>query len=134
MINFINSLNYLKTFRQLPTYQFERRIDAFILPYLEQVINTELELNDKNLKLVYPEFPLKRTNNIEKIDRQSEYADYLLWSPLENKIILVEFKTDIKSINQTQFNTYNNNCKYGWENLIRYYIDKINDKNWRKFI
>jgi hypothetical protein len=128
---------YLETFKNFPTYQFERRIDAFLLPYLEKAINQRFNLNDLDLLFVYPEFPLKRLNNTEdKNQKLSDSADYLLWSKKLNTVYLVELKTEIKSIHETQFQTYLFNCQKGWKDLIEYYISKAigNGSNWRKFV
>ena len=129
-------LNQLKVFKGLPTYQFERRIDAFILPFLEKAFNAKRGTDD--FLLVYPEFPLypKKENVFElsTATKHSDYADYLLWSKKLNVIYLVEFKSDSGSAKQEQFDMYILNCMRGWENLLRSYFDKtINSESWRKF-
>lgn len=128
---------YLESFVGFPTYQLERRIDAFMLPYLEQAFKNKT--ND-DVVFVYPEFPLKRLtgSNIgitDKVDKLSEYADYLLWSPSLNTVYLVEFKTEVNSLKESQFNNYYLNCTIGWKELLIYYFDKAigNQKNWKKF-
>lgn len=128
---------FLETFKNFPTYQFERRIDAFLLPYLTNAINQRFNLNDPDLVFVYPEFPLMRLGNVdERSQKLSDSADYLLWSKKLNIVYIVELKTDIKSIHETQFKTYLFNCQKGWEELIKYYISKAigNRKNWKKFV
>lgn len=108
-----------------------------MLPYLEAVLNAKLGIND--LIFVYPEFPLQRLTgpasyNGDKVDKLSEYADYLLWSPKSNTVYLVEFKTEVKSIKESQFQNYFENCRSSWKNLIKYYFEKaIGSKSWRKF-
>jgi hypothetical protein len=133
--------NYLKEFKNFPTYQLERRIDAFMLPYLANAVNKKFEIDDENLVFVYPEFPLKRllqTDTIvsEKLDKLSEYADYVLWSPKLQTVYLVEFKTDETSLKESQFLNYYENCKMGRKSLIVYYLDKAigNKKYWNKFV
>jgi hypothetical protein len=127
--------NYLEAFKNFPTYQFERRIDAFLLPYLTKAINQRFNLNDPDLILVYPEFPLMRLNNTEEKNlRLSDSADYLLWSKKLNTVYLVELKTDKNSIHEPQFKTYLFNCEQGWEKLIDYYFIKAIGKSWKKFV
>jgi len=132
---------YLDDFKLLPTYQLERRIDAFMFPYLTAAVASKLNITKEDLVFVYPEFPLRRSKEIEednndRVDKLSEYADYLLWHPKDKIIYLVEFKTDINSIKPTQFQSYINNCTGSnpWETLLKYYYSKgINNSNWRKF-
>lgn len=131
-----DSLNIFKNF---PTYQLERRIDAFMLPFLEEGIRNACEINDDGLVFVYPEFPIKRLPkrgvSDVRIDRLSEYVDYLMYSPAFNTVYFVEFKTEVKSIKGSQFWSYYLNCQQGWSSLIEYYFDKaINSKSWRKFV
>jgi hypothetical protein len=137
---------YLETFKNFPTYQFERRIDAFLLPYLETVFNKHFkETFEKNnltpdFKFVFPEFPLKRGGGDgckNANERLSEHADYLMWSKSLNKLCLVELKTDVnsmKSNNYNQFRNYNRNCLDGWNELLHFYYKKITPNNWRKFL
>lgn len=133
--------DYLQEFKNFPTYQLERRIDAFMLPYLANAFNKKFELDDDKLVFVYPEFPLKRLVNNkntepDKLDKLSEYADYVLWSPKLHTVYLIEFKTDEMSLKESQFFNYYENCKMGWKVLIVYYFDKAigNQKYWSKFV
>jgi len=135
------TFEYLKLFKGLPTYQFERRIDAFMLPYLETAFNNIFQKND--FKLVYPEFPLwpkrKEAYELDKSAQRSIYADYIMWSKeMDNTIFLVEFKTDENSIDPNQFDSYILNCKEGWPQLFTDYFNKTlhaaeNKGPWRKF-
>ena len=130
----------LSIFKNFPTYQLERRIDAFMLPFLENGIRNTCGINDGGFVFVYPEFPIKRlpkrgVPDESKIDCLSEYVDYLMYSPAFNTVYFVEFKTEVKSIKGSQFQSYNLNCQQGWSSLIEYYFDKaINSKSWRKFV
>ncbi len=131
----------LNEFKGLPTYQFERRIDAFILSYLEPAFNEIYGVND--YKFIYPEFPLWPTekNNLKlnKSASRSIYADYVMWSKkMNNTIYLIEFKTDNSSVHQAQFDNYILNCKYGWGNLMNDFLKKAihaieNGGPWRKY-
>ena len=90
-MNIEEILNKLVEFKELPTYQFERRIDAFMLQYLQEAIKSRFHIDDDDFKFIYPEFPLKQYNKKlilkeGKVNSSFEYADYLLWSP-KNKVI-----------------------------------------------
>src|SRR4051812_43986102 len=95
-------LDILLKYKGIPSYQFERRIDVFIMPYLEKAFNhlfsTETQpIND--FILVYPEFPIrtidKKSPDKDFRDNKSAcYVDYLMWSRTLNLVLLVEFKTD----------------------------------------
>lgn len=132
---------YLKEFKELPTYQFERRIDAFMLPYLENAFNKIFNKDD--FRFVYPEFPIwpkqKDTYELNKSAQRSVYVDYLMWSKkMDNSIFFVEFKTDASSIEQNQFDSYILNCKEGWPKLFTDYFKKAlhaveANGPWRKY-
>ena len=115
--------NCLKQFKKLPTYQFERRIDAFLLPYLEKAFNDKFKIFATDFTVfVYPEFPLwpKKKNEfaLDKSAKRSVYADYLMYSKSSNILFLVEMKTDANSVNQEQIDTYVLNCLQGWDVLF----------------
>jgi len=59
---------YLGKFKKLPTSQFERRIDAFILPYLELHFNKhfkeKFKKNQADFIFLYPEFPIERNSQL----------------------------------------------------------------------
>lgn len=135
-MKFLETFEFLKQFKELPSYQLERRVDAFILPYLEKAFNNKLETDD--VIFLYPEFPLWPKNKdryeLNKDAERSAYADYLLWSKKKNTIFLVEFKTDHHSVKQSQFDTYILNCKLGWERLLIDFIEKAEKStHWRKY-
>jgi hypothetical protein len=132
----IATFDYLKAFKGFPSYQLERRVDAFILPYLEKAFNDKLETDD--VIFLYPEFPLWPKNKdhyeLNKDAERSAYADYLLWSKKNGTIYLVEFKTDHHSVKQSQFDTYILNCMQGWEKLLIDFIEKASKSSyWRKY-
>ncbi|RYE57116.1 MAG: hypothetical protein EOP48_06520 [Sphingobacteriales bacterium] len=134
-------LNKLMEFRMLPTYQFERRLDAFILPYLENVFNQIFSTSTEQITdfiLVHPEFPLraidKNSVNADfRSDKHSCHADYLLWSETLNIVFIVEFKTDHGSIGKDQFRQYIRNCHEGWRSMMENYFKKADSKKWQKF-
>jgi len=126
--------------KPLPKYQFERRIDIFILHELETVFS---KIFNEKVYFLYPEFPLRKlsiaTDNIYNADYEyiqglknvvenhNTNADYLMAS--ENYFYLVELKTDLKSVNDVRqliyyahystknftdlFNFFKNNLAYG---------------------
>lgn len=135
---------YLNFFRKLPTYQFERRIDAFILPYLEIHFNkhfkNKFKDNQADFIFLYPELPIERSSLMrnsdpeKKQEKLADYVDYVMWSKFLNTIYLVEFKTEVNSLTFAQFKTYMEACQQGWLSLVNYYFKKaINNNNWRKF-
>jgi hypothetical protein len=132
------TLEYLKIFKKFPNYQFERRIDAFLYPYIEKGFRKII--GEHSYKFVYPELPLHKFKKPDgSVDRSSEYADFVLWCEESNTIYLVEFKTDISSIDFDQFSTYVKNCEKGWNSLWNYMFDKVvhtdkeTNSNWKKF-
>ncbi|RFF29409.1 hypothetical protein [Wenzhouxiangella sediminis] len=83
----------LDKWRNLPTYQLERRADIFFSLYLREVLEVRTGLNIH--ETLIPEFPLhKKTLDSEKGNNQSFRADYLAFSSDLNKVWLVELKTD----------------------------------------
>lgn len=135
-------LSKLMEFRKLPTYQFERRLDAFVLPYLEGAFNNIFSTPRQTINdfvLVYAEFPLrtidmKSSDQAFRDNKSACYADYLLWSKTLNIVFVVEFKTDRGSIGEEQFLRYIKNCEEGWKGLLENYIRKTDSERWDKFI
>jgi hypothetical protein len=112
-------LNFLKELKSLPAYQLERRLDAFILPLLEDTLNKVVGADD--FKFIYAELPMIPHYN-ENNNRRRDYADYVLYSPKRKEIYLVELKSDNNSINEDQFLTYLLNCNKGWKNRMEDYV------------
>lgn len=132
----------LEQFKNLPTYQFERRIDAFLLPYLEPAINNKYKDYANDFKLIYPEFPLwpkkKEKDELDKSAKRSVYVDYVMYSKQKNLVLFVELKTDKKSVSKSQIETYELNIKEGWKTLFLDLFDKAihsskNSGSWRKY-
>ncbi len=117
----------LVKFKKLPKYQFERRIDIYIVPELESIFK---KLFNEDVHFIYPEFPLQSLNlkkqmyfkdlntktllSIKKREnRLNSNVDYLLAS--KDKFYLVELKTDIKSfkkIDQLLYYAFYDNKKF----------------------
>ena len=123
-------LEFLDEFKKLPTYQFERRIDPFLLPYIEKVFTAHF--NGDAVKLIMPEFPilcLEKKNEIFTLkddNKRAAYADYLLWCEKRTTLFLVELKTDNQTLHQSkdQLFRYLLNCEKGWEDLFMIYLNK----------
>jgi hypothetical protein len=124
-------LEKLSEYKGLPTYQFERRLDPFIMLYLGDVFNDKFGATD--FRMIYPEFPMftnSKTGELNKSDKRATYCDYLMYSRSLRQLIMLEYKTDNSSIGEIQFNNYISNCKEGWQSLWLKYIDnaKTNKK------
>ena len=99
----------LDQWRHLPAYQLERRMDVFIGLYLPEIVEAEFGWPRESL-CVIPEFPLhkglvlgsRRKNG--KSDNQSIKVDYAVFcgDQKNKRLLLVEFKTDNKSIDLDQ--------------------------------
>ncbi len=95
-------LDKLVEFKALPKYQFERRVDIFLVPFLPRILEKTLKVEGP-IELVVPEFPLKRDD-----DYMSRNADYLLYDGTQGKErwILFELKTDSEYENPKQIARY----------------------------
>ena len=86
----------LDHWKQLPSYQLERRADIFFSLYLREALEHALEtlINET----IIPEFPVKqaRTNRSDKVD-------YLAVTAQGRSLVYVELKTDGGSLRRTQF-------------------------------
>ena len=86
----------LDDWRKLPAYQLERRADIFFAIHLETIIEKKLKTK---IDLIIPEFPI-RVGEISANHSQlnkSFKIDYLTFSKTENKVFLIELKTDQSS-------------------------------------
>ena len=98
----INKLfDLLDDWRNLPAYQLERRADIFFAIHLDQIIEKVL---GTKIDFVIPEFPVRigeiSTTNPEL--NKSFKIDYLTYSKNENKVYLIELKTDQRSRREKQ--------------------------------
>ena len=98
----INKLfDLLDDWRNLPAYQLERRADIFFAIHLEKIIEKIL---GTKIDIVIPEFPV-RVGEISKKHpklNKSFKIDYLTYSKNENKVYLIELKTDQRSRREKQ--------------------------------
>ena len=88
----------LDRWRHLPAYQLERRADIFFGLFLPDVLDHHLLPRDLavNPRLI-PEFPLGQTAT-----KRSDKADYLALSKDGRHAFLIELKTDIGSLRDSQ--------------------------------
>lgn len=98
----INKLfDLLDDWRNLPAYQLERRADIFFAIHLDQIIENVL---GTKIDFVIPEFPVRvgeiYTTNPDL--NKSFKIDYLTYSKSENKVYLIELKTDQRSRREKQ--------------------------------
>ncbi|MBK6536882.1 MAG: hypothetical protein IPG09_03595 [Ignavibacteria bacterium] len=89
--------------KDIPKYQFERRIDTILELLLPDFLSKHF---DAIVEFAAPEFPIKKEDN-----NQSTNVDYLFHATSDNldkKWIMVELKTDRDSLHSNQIETY---CK-----------------------
>lgn len=96
-MNNINGIfDLLDDWRNLPAYQLERRADIFFGLYLSKIMN---KLKNASIDLIIPEFPL-RLGELPEHNPNSNLSfkiDYLIYSKSQNKVYLIELKTDQRS-------------------------------------
>ncbi len=104
----------LVEFKQLPKYQFERRVDAFLVGFLPDLLEGLL---GGQVTAVVPEFPLKKpgsnlSTNVDHVffQRHARSAD--------SRWLLLELKTDMTSVKQAQISTYQHYAGLGMERLL----------------
>ncbi len=91
----------LNTFRQLPSYQLERRADIFFSLYLTEALSAKT--GEKIKEIFIPEFPVRKgTINPSLESNQSDKIDYVCFSEDLKKVYFVELKTDQGSVNEKQ--------------------------------
>lgn len=91
---------------KLPYYQAERRIDIFINVFLEDIVRKYTPFIDA--EYILAEFPLKKNN----ITDHSAHIDYLMFSPSQKIVLLVELKTDEISFYIEQIEFYESKSKF----------------------
>lgn len=100
----------LDRWRCLPDYQLERRADLFFSLYLPEIL--EDLFGHPFRPFVVPEFPIKQKSNL------SDKVDYVALSSDFKQLVLVELKTNMKSLRETQFEYLRlGACKSGEELL-----------------
>ena len=130
---------------KLTAYQLERRADIFFAISLERIFET---CKGVKIDFIIPEFPI-RIGDIEakpSNPNQSYKIDYLIYSKSEQRVFLVELKTDLRSARKQQVAYLENASKMGLENLVNgvtkiqkvtqqkekynYLLGKLQNMNW----
>ncbi len=98
----INRLfDLLDDWRNLPAYQLERRADIFFAIHLDKIIEKVIKVK---IDFIIPEFSV-RVGEISATHpelNKSFKIDYLTYSKNENKVYLIELKTDQRSRREKQ--------------------------------
>lgn len=98
----INSLfDLLDDWRNIPGYQLERRADIFFALHLEIILEKVLGVK---IDKIIPEFPL-RLGELPDENPKSNLSykiDYLAYSKEENKVYIIELKTENSSLRNAQ--------------------------------
>jgi hypothetical protein len=114
-------------FSQFPKYSLERRIDIFLVPFVEALVKGTL---DRGAKLVAPEFPILRDLHLRaagsenalvaqaaaKPSRRTVNLDYLFHLP-GPEWLFVELKTDVRSFDTKQAERYAEARRQGMRRL-----------------
>lgn len=96
-----NLFDLLDDWRNLPSYQLERRVDIFFALHLKTIF---WKILGTNVDLIIPEFPVRVGEISEKLPglNKSFKIDYLVYSKDNQKVYLVELKTDQRSLREKQ--------------------------------
>ncbi len=103
----------LTLWRNLPKYQLERRADIFFSLYLKEILETKFCADGNKVELspvIIPEFPLRHGDEHHTVN-----VDYVMFSKSLSTVYLIEFKTDMGSLRDEQFE-YLFKAKKGIEN------------------
>ena len=110
-------LEQLDSWRNLPSYGLENRIDALLAMYLREVLASHLGLDASNLSRVFPEFPLHKgtissgyvglcgkceKTRAKSSSNQSIKVDFMMVDKQRKHAYLIEFKSDQASVSQAQ--------------------------------
>ena len=112
-----NLFDLLDDWRNLPSYQLERRVDIFFALHLKTIF---WKILGTNVDLIIPEFPVRVGEISEKLPglNKSFKIDYLVYSKDNQKVYLVELKTDQRSLREKQDWYLNNAAKIKVSGLI----------------
>ena len=114
---FINQLfDRLDKWKNFPTYQLERRVDIFFAMYLPLILKAEMNFNTD---CILPEFPVRVGDMEGKQDsNRSNRIDFVAVDKNQTKVLLIELKTDQKSLRPEQILYLEFACKSGIKRLI----------------
>jgi len=93
--------NLLDDWRTLPAYQLERRADIFFALYLDKILEKQKGVK---IDLIIPEFPVRLGSlpDHNHLDNRSYKIDYLVYSAKQQRVFLIELKTDQRSLRGKQ--------------------------------
>ena len=98
----IHHLFYLlDDWRTLPAYQLERRADIFFALYLDKILEKHRGVK---MDLIIPEFPVRLGSlpDHDTQDNRSYKIDYLIYAAEQQKVFLLELKTEERSLRPAQ--------------------------------
>lgn len=124
----------LNRYRHYPKFQLERHIDTFIGVWLPTILEMKYKTKYTN---VIPEFPIpKQLLSDNYVYNDARSMDFILFSEDKKQVILIELKTDIRSINQNQELDYErlNGRKFEDVILKLYEIVKASKKSRYKYL
>jgi hypothetical protein len=119
----INEIFYrLDEWRNLPSYQLERRFDIFFSLYLPSILNSKYKTT---ISGILPEFPVRVgfIKSGHKRPNKSFKIDYLALSTKDKRAYFVELKTDNGSIRKEQMENMKEAKRLGLRKLIDGIID-----------
>jgi hypothetical protein len=110
----------LDSWRLLPAYQLERRADIFFAIYLPDIIHEILKFK---VTEVIPEFPIRIGTIYPEIEINKSYKiDYTVFTE-SGEVILIELKTDEKSLRDDQLKYYHTAIEKGYSKIVGGIID-----------
>jgi hypothetical protein len=117
----INKLfNLLDEWRKYPNYQLERRADIFFAIHLEALLKSILGVT---VRAIIPEFPIRIGSIYSNIPINKSYkVDYAVFTA-DNKVVLVELKTDDGSTREEQDAYYDKSIEVGFPKIMQGLLD-----------
>jgi len=107
--------------RNLPSYQLERRADIFFSLYLQEILEDKFKCN---IDMIIPEFPIRKClikgiNNNNKYNRNRSYKiDYIALNLDHKKVYFIELKTDMKSLRKGQSDYLVESKEVGFKSIL----------------
>ena len=117
------ALGTLDKWRHLPSYRLEPRVDIFFGLLLPDILKAKFELQSSRMTVI-PEFPLHKgliVNDEDAEDNQSVKVDFAVFypDPDDQRVFLVELKTDNHSIHKKQLKRMKKAKDAGAKTLLR---------------
>jgi hypothetical protein len=117
----INELfNLLDKWREYPNYQLERRADIFFAVHLKGLLKRTLGVTVID---IIPELPIRIGTIYPDIGINKSYkVDYAVFTD-DNKVFLVELKTDDGSTRDSQYRYYYKSIEVGFPKIMEGLLD-----------